>query len=240
MNLSAEEANMFRLSGVIVASCTLLFAPIFLAEPLSAQGKSPFQPDVSLAADGGAFEFDGSGPGMDLGRSSVLDVSGVDFTIHAWVKFDSLINDGPCYGTQCDMAIAEEIQGEYNSYGWRLLKWSDGHFWFCLGGGAENGCDPYVSTTAISQTVAMTDVWYSIAGVKKADQISIYVNGVLEGTKVPGEYFDVSDAPFLVGSNRLEHSFLVGQVAQVQLFRSALSWPHVRAMFEQSKKGYGY
>ncbi len=223
-----------------VVPALLLTFLIVLAVPALAQnqGHSVFQPDVELIANGGAFEFDESGPGMDLGRSSVLDVSGGDFTIHTWVRFASLINGGPCYGTQCDMAIAEEIQGEYNSNGWRLLKWSDGHFYFCLGGGSANGCDASASTTVISETVAVTDVWYSIVGVKTANQISIYVNGVLEGTKDPGDYFDTSDAPFLVGSNRSEHSFLVGEVGQVQLFKSALSAPHVQALFEQSKVRY--
>ena len=149
-----------------------------------------------------------------------------------------MVNDYPCWGPQCDMAIAEKISGEYNSSGWRLLKQSDGHFWFCLGGGPANGCEQQASTTVIRQTEPVTDVWYSIVGVKTANQISIYVNGVLEGSKNPGEYFDASDAPFLVGSNRSEHSFLVGEVGQVQLYRSALSAPHVRALYESSKSRF--
>jgi len=228
---------MLRLSGT--TSFALVFALALCANPLFGQGQGVLQPDVDLIANSGPFEFDGSGPGMDLGRSSVLDVSGGDFTIHAWVRFASLINGGPCYSAQCDMAIAEKISGEYNSSGWRMLKWSDGHFYFCLGGGSANGCDASASTTVISETVAVTDVWYSVSGVKTADHISIYVNGVLEDTKVQGEYFDASDAPFLVGSNRSEHSFLVGEVGQVQLYRSALSAPLVRATFERSKARYG-
>jgi Concanavalin A-like lectin/glucanases superfamily len=227
---------MLRLSGTTIVA--LVFALALCANPLFAQGQGVLQPDVELVANGGTFEFDGLGPGMDLGRSSVLDVSGGDFTIHTWVRFASLINGGPCWGPQCDMAIAEEISGEYNSYGWRLLKQSNGRFLFCLGGGSLDGCDPSFSTNVSSQTEPLTDVWYSIVGVKTANQISIYVNGVLEGTKDPGDYFDTSDAPFLVGSNRSEHSFLVGEVGQVQLFKSALSAPHVRALFEQSKARY--
>jgi hypothetical protein len=125
---------MLRLSGT--TSFALVFALALCANPLFAQGQGVLQPDVDLIANSGPFEFDGLDPGMDLGRSSVLDVSGGDFTIHAWVRFASLINGGPCYGPQCDMAIAEKINGEYNSSGWRLLKWSDGHFYFCLGGGS--------------------------------------------------------------------------------------------------------
>ncbi len=226
---------MFRLSGVIVAGCTLLFAPIFLAEPLSAQGQSPFQADVSLVANGGAFEFNGSGPGMDLGRSSVLDVSGGDFTVHAWVKFASLPElPAPA------MSIVDKMRF-INGDGWRLIKaGDDNRFWFCLGGVSWNGCDYSVSTTVISQTVAATDLWYSVAAVKTSSRISIYVNGVLEGSTFCDTFSDSNVADLLVGANYDEGAYLDGQVAQVQLFRSALSGSHVRAMFEQSKKRYGY
>ncbi len=226
---------MFRLSGVIVAGCTLLFAPIFLAEPLSAQGQSPFQADVSLVANGGAFEFNGSGPGIDLGRSSVLDVSGGDFTVHAWVKFASLPElPAPA------MSIVDKMRF-INGVGWRLIKaGDDNRFWFCLGGVSWNGCDYSVSTTVISQTVAATDVWYSVAAVKTSSEIAIYANGVLEGSTFCDRFSDSNVADLLVGANYDEGAYLDGQVAQVQLFRSALSAPHVRAMFEHSKKGYGY
>jgi hypothetical protein len=229
---------MFRSFGVFEASFTLAIALVSWANPPIAQGQSVLKPDVELVANNGSFEFDELDPGMDLGRSGIFDVSGGDFTIHAWVRFASLVNDYPCWGPQCDMAIAEKISGEYNSSGWRLLKQSDGHFWFCLGGGPANGCEQQASTTVISQTEPVADVWYSVVGVKTANQISIYVNGVLEGSKNPGEYFDASDAPFLVGSNRSEHSFLVGEVGQVQLYRSALSAPHVRALYESSKSRF--
>ncbi len=230
---------MFRFSWVIVASCTLLFAPIFLAEPLSAQGQSPFQADVSLVANGGAFEFDGVGPGIDLGKSSILDFSGGDFTVHAWVVFASL-----CPNTDwCDEPIVSNIStstGGPNQHGWHLMKQNDRHFWFCLGGGnGVNGCTPDADTTVISRTVPVIGVWYNVTGVKVSNQIMIYVNGVLEGTSTPASFSDASNAPVLVGASQ-EGFYLDGQVAQVQLFRSALSGPHVRAMFEQSKKGYGY
>jgi hypothetical protein len=127
-----------------------------------------------------------------------------------------------------------------NNNGWRLLKQSDGHFWFCLGGGPENGCDGSASTTVISQTLAVTGVWYSVTAVKTSRRISIYVNGVLEGTSLLGGYFDSSDVPLLVGANGFEGAYLLGQVGQVQLFKSALSAQLVRATFELSKTKYGY
>ena len=86
----------------------------------------------------------------------------------------------------------------------------------------------------------MTGIWYDVVAVKTSRAISLYVNGILEGTSVLGAYFDSSDVPVLVGANTPEGAFLVGQVGQVQLFKSALGAPLVRAAFELSKAGYGY
>jgi len=229
---------MLRLSGT--TSLTLVFALALCATPLFAQGQGALQPDVELIANSGPFEFDGSGRGMNLGRSSILNVSGGDFTIHAWVRFASLINETEvCFSPAgCDMCIVDKMRF-INADGWRLLKQSDNRFWFCLGGVSWNGCDPSASTTVTSQTVAATDLWYSVAAVKKSGQISIYVNGVLEGSTFCDTFSDSNVAALLVGANYDEGSYLDGQVGEVQLFNSALSAPLVRATFERSKARYG-
>jgi hypothetical protein len=225
---------MLRLSGT--TSFALVFALALCANPLFGQGQGVLQPDVDLIANSGPFEFDGLGPGMNLGRSSVFDVSGGDFTIHAWVRFASLPElPAPA------MSIVDKIIGHNgpNEDGWRLIKeGNDNLFWFCLGGGSWNRCDPSVSTTVMSQTVAATDLWYSVAAVKTSSRISIYVNGVLEGSSFCDTFSDSNVADLLVGANHDEGAYLDGQVGEVQLFKSALSAPHVRALFEQSKLRY--
>ena len=231
---------MLRSFGVIAASFTLVIALVCLGNPLFAQGKSALQPDVELIANSGPFEFDGSGPGMDLGRSSILDVSGGDFTIHAWVRFASLINETEvCFSPAgCDMSIVDKMR-YFNGDGWRLLKQSDNRFWFCLGGGnAGNGCTPDAPTTVMSSTIPAVGVWYSVAAVKTSGQLSIYVNGVLEGSTFFDTCLDSNVAALLVGANYDEGAYLDGQVGEVQLFNSALSAPLVRATFERSKARY--
>jgi hypothetical protein len=221
----------------------LLCALVLPASPLFAEDAAVFKADVELNANRGAFEFDGLGPGIDLGRSNILNLSGGDFTIHAWVKLATDCNDsGAGSGPPCDMSIVDKMASadSVNNYGWRLLKQSDGHFWFCLGGGPGNGCDGSTNTTVIGRTVAVTGVWYSVVAVKTSRRISIYVNGVLEATTLLGAYYDSSDVPVLVGANTPEGAYLIGQVGQVQLFKSALSGQLVRAAFELSKERYGY
>lgn len=230
---------MLRLSKVTAATFTLAIALVILEDPLCGQrGQSALRPDVELVANEGAFEFDGASSGLDLGRSSIVNLSHGDFTIHVWVKFASLSNDsGPCYGPGCDMSIVDKMIAS-NGNGWRLLKQSDNRVWFCLGG--SYGCDPSSPTTVISQTLAVTDLWYSVAAVKTSGQISIYVNGILEGTTPLGDFYDDDFASLRVGENWDDGAYLNGEVAQFQLFNSAMRAPLVRAMFEMSKVLYGY
>jgi hypothetical protein len=228
---------MLRLSGT--TSFVLVFAFALCANPLIAQGQSPIQPDVDLTAHGGAFEFDGVGPGLDLGTSSAVDLSGGDFTVHAWVRFASLCPN--IWG--CDEPIVTNMATpgvQPNEHGWHLMKQDDQHFWFCLGGGeGVNGCDPSVNTTVMSRTVPVIGVWYNVVGVKASNQIRIYVNGVLEATSTLGTFSDVSDDPLLIGASH-EGFYLDGQVAQVQLYKFALNDPLVRALHQYSKARLGF
>jgi len=221
----------------------VLLSLSLLATPVLAGSEEALRSDVELIANRVPFTFDGLGPGINLGKSDAVNLSTSDFTIHAWVNLGAYCNDiSSGTGPTCDMSIVDKMASvdSVNNYGWRLLKQSDGHFWFCLGAGPDNGCDGSVSTTVISRTVAVTGIWYSVTAVKTARQIAIYVNGILEGTSLLGGSFTSSDVPVLVGANSFEGAYLIGQVGQVQLFKSALATPIVRATFELSKGKYGY
>ena len=219
----------------ILLVLTLLAAPVLA-------GTEGLPTDFELIANRASFTFDGLGPGLNLGKSNVVSPAS-DFTIQAWVNLGAYCNDsGSGSGPTCDMSIVDKMASveSVNNHGWRLLKQSDGHFWFCLGGGPDNGCDGSVSTTVISRTVAVTGLWYSVTAVKTARQIAIYVNGALEGTSPLAGSFTSSDTPMLVGGNSFEGAYLIGQVGQVELLKSALSAPIIRAAFELSKGKYGY
>lgn len=207
--------------------------------PLSAS--RGLKPDVELTASNGAFEFNGLDQSVNLGRSRILDLAAGDFTVHAWVNFASLTNGGSlCFGPGCDMSIVDKMASFFdaNDDGWRLLKQSDDHYWFCLGGGSSgNGCQPAISTTVISETVVVPGVWYSVATVKTSSTISIYVNGVLEASNEHGAFTDTNRSDLRIGSIDGD-AFVNGRVGQVELFRRALSSAQVRAIFEQSKAKY--
>jgi streptogramin lyase len=198
--------------------------------------------DVELVASNDAFEFNGIDDAMVLGHSRILDLVEGDFTVHAWVNFTSLRNEGPCFDPGCDMSIVDKMASFFdaNDDGWRLLKQSDNRFYFCLGGGSSgNGCQDGVATTVVSQTVAVPGVWYSVAAVKSGGNISIYVNGESEAASTFGAFADRNAADLLVGANNPEGAFLAGRVGQVELFRRGLSNAQVRALYVRSKAKYG-
>ena len=226
---------MLRSSGT--TGFVLVFALALCANPLLAQGQSALQPAVELTTNGGAFDFDGVGPGLDLGTSSAVDLSGGDFTVHAWVRFASL-----CPNIDwCDEPIVTNMatpNPSPNAHGWHLMKQNDQRFWFCLGGGdGINGCDVGVNTTVMSSTVPAIGAWYDVVGVKASNKIMIYINGVLEGSSTLGSFSDASAEPLLIGASH-EGFHLDGQVAEVKLYRSALSASDIRALYNASKKTY--
>lgn len=199
----------------------------------------PLEPAINLTTNAGAFEFNGLDSTLNLGHSSITNASTGDLTVHVWVQFASLTDGGPpCFEPGCDMSIVDKmspVAAEVNGNGWRLLKQSDDHFWFCIGGESEtNGCGPE-STTVRSTTLTEAGVWYSVTAVKSATELSMYVNGVPEATTSLGTFTNTNTADLLIGSNAAEGAFLNGRIRQVEIFDRALSSAHVRVLFERSK-----
>ena len=189
------------------------------------QGTS-FAPGIAAEA----FALDGVDDYVDFGNASVLQVSSGDFSIDAWVRFDTV--------SATDMSIVDKMSAVgVNLDGWRLIKQGDNRFWFCFGGGATNRCvDP--AFTVFSSTLAVPGVWFHVAVVKSASSFSLYVNGGKEDSRSPVPAFvDTHSASLLVGSYILQGSHLDGLVDEVQLFNRALSASEVRSIFEAGKAG---
>jgi hypothetical protein len=122
------------------------------------------------------------------------------------------------------MSIVTKMAGGTppNSNGWRLVKQSDDHIWFCFGAGG-NGCVAGSTTTAVSTTAVSPHRWYEVVGVyNKASGISIYVNGQLQDTVSGAGAVDTDTAPMLFGYYPGE-SFLWGRLNEIQYFDTSLT-----------------
>jgi concanavalin A-like lectin/glucanase superfamily protein/Big-like domain-containing protein/Kelch motif protein len=183
-----------------------------------------------------AFSFDGVNQYLDAGNGPGLEVSAGDFTVDAWVKFDSL-------ATPADMSIVDKMQFAgpvVNGDGWRLIKQADNRFWFCLGGGSFNGCTPGGPLTVQSNTVATTGAWYHVTAVKASGVISLYVNGSLETSRPLGAPFlDTNSTDLLIGSSVLGggSAYLNGRIDEVELFDRALSPVEIQAIYNAGTAG---
>ena len=189
-----------------------------------------------------AFSLDGISKYVDAGNNSALQVSSGDFTVMAWVNFNSLshppganTNGAP----RGDMSIIDKMAGPgINQDGWRLFKQDDNHFWFCLGGGAGNGCAAGTATTVVSTTAATTGTWFHVAAVKTANAISIYINGTLENsTSPPGALMDTNSADLLLGSYTAQGAWLNGFVDEAQVFNRALSDTEIQNIYTAGAAG---
>ena len=190
---------------------------------------------------GQTFSLDGSDDFVNVGNAPTLHVSGGNFTVDAWVKFDV---EG-VFPDIDDMSIADKMSGEgINQNGWRLIRQRDnGDFWFCLGRGTIKGCDfnedrtGTNATTVRSTTVAQKNVWYHVVGVLSSDQIAIYVNGIREDEKARPLFTDTHTTDLLIGANITQGAHVDGLVDEVEIYNRALSAAEIQAIFNAGSAG---
>src|SRR5437016_9411593 len=181
---------------------------------------------------GQAFSFNGTNQYVDLGNSSSLQVSHGNFTVDAWVAFNT---------TSGDMSILDKMSGTgSNQDGWRLLKQSDNKFWFCFGGGSlGNGCGGGPPTIVTSMTTVSTGVWYNIVAVKALSTISIYMDGNLEGTAALGPFIDTNSTNLIIGATHTQGliAFLNGLVDEPEVYNRALTASEIQTIFHAGSFG---
>jgi hypothetical protein len=191
--------------------------------------------DVKFARGevGQAFSLDGVNNWVDLGDAPKVRVSSTDFSIEAWVLFNS---------HQGDMSVVDKMSASgVNVDGWRLIKQADDRFWFCFGGGTQNRCTPSdTAFTVYSTTHVVSGVWFHIAAVKSRVGFSLYVNGVREDTRsaVP-DFVDTNTADLLLGSYAGEGASaqLDGLIDEVKVFNRALTDAEVRDAYGVGSAG---
>jgi uncharacterized repeat protein (TIGR01451 family) len=200
----------------------------------------PFnEPGFGAGVVGQAFSLSGVSQYLDAGNPAALRVSAGDFTVDAWVKFNSLTHPpGTVTGPAGDMSIVDKMSAAgLNQDGWLLSKQDNNRFWFCLGGGGANGCGGGPSTLVQSATVATTGVWYHVTAVKTSSTISIYVNGVKETTTSLGPFTDTHAASLKIGASAREGSYLNGLVDEAEVFNRALSDVEIATIYNASAQG---
>jgi len=188
---------------------------------------------------GFAFALNGVDAKVSVPDAQDLHVSSGDFTVMAWVNFNSLTHSGSNCGTvHCaplgDMSIVSKLKPADpvpNLDGWLLLKQDDNHFWFCFGANPSNGCVNGAPTTVRSSAVATTDVWFFVAVTKDSTTFSIYINGVLQDSKSTPSFTDTNSVGLTFGSDIGQGLFLNGRIDEIQLFNTALTPIQIQTIY---------
>jgi hypothetical protein len=132
---------------------------------------SPFPPAsgtaYSAAANGGSGSFDGSGDFLTLATNAALDMGTGNFTVEMWVYSTDASVD-----TQNRRFFATDANG--------AASIQIGHVTTTTG--VAQYCDNGTLGTVITGTTNILNQWAHIAAVRSSGTVTLYVNGVSEGT----------------------------------------------------------
>jgi hypothetical protein len=136
---------------------------------VSVQAFSPFNPTAaySAAANGGSGSFDGSGDFLTLATNAALDMGTGNFTVEMWVYSTDASVD-----TQNRRFFATDVNGTSSI--------QIGHVTTTTG--VAQYCDNGSLGTVITGTTNILNQWAHIAVVRSSGTVTLYVNGVSEGT----------------------------------------------------------
>ena len=136
---------------------------------VSVQAFSPFNPTAawSAATNGGSGYFDGSGDFLTLASNTALDMGTGNFTVEMWVYSTDASLD-----TQNRRFFATEANGSGSI--------QLGHVTTTTG--VAQYCDNGSLGALITGTTNILNQWAHIAAVRSGTTVTLYVNGVSEGT----------------------------------------------------------
>ena len=167
---------------------------------------------------GSAFGFDGISGHVQIPDSPALRLP--QFTVEAWVRFDSLDSAGSGGSPAGQQYIVlRQNADSYQAFDLEKTNTGNGHvFRFIVA--TPTG----TSVEARSSTLISTGVWYHIAGVRGPDFIQLYVNGDLQGQARVSFAQTYGDYPLLFGTTG--HAWwdhrLSGQLDEVALYNRPL------------------
>jgi hypothetical protein len=176
---------------------------------------------VNFASGRAGYAFQFRGPQDSINFESKAEVNFTeDASVAAWVKFTD---------TKAEITIARQMSPDFRS-GWVLTKDESDAFMFCLGNSAgRSGCRAGSKAAVISRTRAVAGTWNHIAATLAKDELSLYVNGVLESATKVGARHAVSPNPQLViGAFK-------GLVDEVVLYYRALTPIDIRKLVDVQK-----
>ncbi|KPL08236.1 hypothetical protein AMJ85_08580 [candidate division BRC1 bacterium SM23_51] len=212
--------------GQIARDLSLSAAHAQLGETVMPDGSDPLWlvSDVPLtrtatekparsAEQGSALEFDGTDDYVDMGNAPELRIANA-VTVEAWIKPAIVKGERP-------ILSKEVARGRQNAF--ELLV-RDGHLGFRVSDGTAGCCGDQGWFPATGKTPIEPGFWHHAAGVYDGQQVSVYLDGVLEGSVAFENPIAHVPTSVKLGINSLVSSkFFAGQMDEVRLWNRARS-----------------
>ena len=135
-------------------------------------GTNGFYLPFTEKTDFKSFDLDGTGDYISAPASeysNYINGSG-DFTIEWWANYDALPSDAGWYAQDSGSAVVSPFNLFQQTNNWRLYATT------------ANGAWNVFSNTLLATTSLTTGRWYHIACVRNGSTLTLYVDGVSQGT----------------------------------------------------------
>jgi hypothetical protein len=188
---------------------------------------------VTYNSSPASFGFNGvSGSGSNIAVTP-YSISSSDYTIEAWAYWTR-----PSAASEAIVAFqsGSYANGLYTQYAPTGAQGNK--IWFCAGFLGLGGALDY--QYAVEGTTAFpTNTWTHVVGVRAGVNLSLYVNGVLNASKVAPGVINQTTSYMHVGHMRAgQHEFL-GNIAAVNLYSKALSATEVLTNYNATRGKFG-
>jgi hypothetical protein len=133
----------------------------------------------------GSLAFDGSGDRLIGAPTLLYDLSG-NFTIECWVYFNSVA------GQYTGIVSYADLNGWF---GWQLQKFGNQIAFEFISSNAAIG-------NVTSSSTVSAGLWYHVAAVRNGSTITIYINGISQGTSTTSASYSSASSFIRVGDDR--------------------------------------
>ena len=177
----------------------------------------------------GSLVFDGVNDYASIPYDTSFDFSGGNYTINMWVKPNN-------YNSETTLT-SRQWQSTFTDWYFALTDNSNLHAY------AEIPVDPYYSDVYFPLSPALnTNTWYLISIVSTASVVSVYINGVIQGTPqtfTPSNTIDSRTLVYMMDTPTF-HNPMSGSLATVDYYRTSYSGSQITSYFNNTKARFGY
>jgi hypothetical protein len=180
-----------------------------------------------------SFGFNGlAGSGSNI-TVTPYSISSSDYTIEAWAYWTR-----PTAASEAIVAFQNGgyANGLFTQYG--ATGAQGNKIWFCAGylglGGSLDLQYVVEGTTAFP-----TNTWTHVVGVRSGVNLSLYVNGVLNATKVAPGVINQTTSYMHIGHMRASQHEFLGNIAKVNLYIKALTATEVLQNYTATRGQFG-